>query len=99
MTELEDMTKHVETCQNLTMQQRRLSLFNTLDSIIAFSEEKRKFKTNSDKSKLSWARVSISAIAVYGNLIKDEKLEEIGDVKEEFEDVKTTWKTFLENHK
>ena len=55
----------------------RRGLFGVLNRIIVFSDGKRVLSGNSDHSKQAWSRIAISAIGVYGNLLKDVELEEI----------------------
>lgn len=62
---------------NLCLAERRNSLFAYLGHCIRLSHEKLSSKGNSDSAKLSWGRLMVSAISVYGSLIKDAELEDI----------------------
>ncbi len=63
----------------LTVKQKkpRDRLFQVLNDILTFAEQKRKIPNNSDKIKQAWSRIAISAISTYGQLLKDSELEEI----------------------
>jgi hypothetical protein len=64
----------------------RKRLFGYLDDIIALSHGKATTERgNKDQSKQGWARVLISAIATYGDLLKDVELD---DLKQEIEEIK-----------
>ncbi len=69
--------------------ERRKRLFQVLDSIISFAEEKRVLKGNSDKAKQAWSRIAISAIDSYGNLLKTDELQNIEARLEALEHGKT----------
>jgi hypothetical protein len=64
---------------NLNASERRKSLFDNLDHCISLSREKMCSRGNSDRAKQSWGRLLVSAISVYGGLIKDYELLEIED--------------------
>lgn len=55
----------------------RPRLFGVLIGIIGFAEEKRKVKGNSDRSKLAWSRICISAISAAGDLLRDVDLDDL----------------------
>ena len=57
--------------------ERRNSLFAYLGHCIRLSHEKLSSRGNSDAAKQSWGRLMVSAISVYGDLIKDAELEGI----------------------
>ena len=72
---------HAETEQkplsSVSPTDQRKRLFQVLDGIISFSEEKRLLKGNSDRAKQSWTRIAVAAITSYGGLLKDSELEDI----------------------
>jgi hypothetical protein len=53
----------------------RNTLFQVLDGVLSLSHKKIHSDGNSDKAKQGWARVLVSAVSTYGNLLKDEELE------------------------
>lgn len=57
----------------------RKKLFQDLDVVLATAKEKfnKQKALNSDRQK--WARIIISAVAVYGDLLRDFELENIGE--------------------
>ncbi len=51
-------------------------MFRVLDGVLSLAH--RKIHTprgGSDRAKLGWARVLVSAVSAYGGLLKDEELE------------------------
>ena len=60
---------------NRSAKDRRNTLFRVLDGVLGLSHKKIHNGGNSDKLKQGWARVLISAVSTYGNLLKDEELE------------------------
>jgi hypothetical protein len=71
--------KEVETpmkpSSNRSAKDRRNTLFRVLDGVLSLSHKKIHGAGNSDKSKQGWARVLVSAVSTYDNLLKDEELE------------------------
>jgi len=55
----------------------RTILFSMLDNVLSLSDQKIHAKGNSDSQKRSWARVLVSAVGVYGALLKDSDLESL----------------------
>jgi hypothetical protein len=60
---------------NRSTKERRNTLFRVLDGVLSLSHRKIHAEGNSDRSKQGWARVLVSAVSVYGPLLKDEELE------------------------
>src|SRR4030065_1121921 len=60
---------------NRSAKERRNTLFRVLDGVLSLSHRKIHAEGNSDKVKQGWARVLVSAVSTYGNLLKDEELE------------------------
>ncbi len=60
---------------NRSTKERRNTLFRVLDGVLSLSHKKIHNGGNSDRVKQGWARVLVSAVATYGNLLKDEELE------------------------
>ncbi len=60
---------------NRSAKDRRNTLFRVLDGVLSLSHKKIHGAGNSDKAKQGWARVMVSAVSTYGNLLKDEELE------------------------
>jgi hypothetical protein len=61
---------------NRSAKERRNTLFRVLDGVLSLAH--RKIHTprgSSDRAKLGWARVLVSAVSTYGSLLKDEELE------------------------
>ena len=56
---------------------RRNALFGYLGHCIRLSHEKLNSKNSLDRTKLAWGRLMVSAIAVYGALLKDVELEDL----------------------
>jgi len=70
----------VKTAEKATVKcdvkERRNTLFRVLDGVLSLAH--RKIHTprgSSDRAKLGWARVLVSAVSTYGSLLKDEELE------------------------
>src|SRR5665648_500041 len=61
----------------LTAKQKkpRDRLFQVLNDILTFAEQKRKTVNLADKTKQSWSRISIAAISTYGGLLHDYELD------------------------
>jgi hypothetical protein len=56
--------------------ERRNTLFRVLDGVLSIAHKKiHTPRGNSDRTKLGWARVLVSAVSTYGSLLKDEELE------------------------
>ncbi|MDR2203733.1 MAG: hypothetical protein LBE76_05495 [Nitrososphaerota archaeon] len=72
---------------NQKQNNHRARLFNELDNVIAVSSKKLTLNGNSDRAKLGYGRLLISAISVYGSLLKDVELEQL---KSEVETLKET---------
>jgi len=65
--------KATEKCD---VKERRNTLFRVLDGVLSLAH--RKIHTprgSSDRAKLGWARVLVSAVSTYSGLLKDEELE------------------------
>jgi hypothetical protein len=60
---------------NRSAKERRNTLFRVLDGVLSLSHKKIHNGGNSDRVKQGWARVLVSAVSTYGNLLKDEELE------------------------
>jgi hypothetical protein len=60
---------------NRSAKERRNTLFRVLDGVLSLAHKKIHIAGNSDRAKQGWARVLVSAVATYGNLLKDEELE------------------------
>jgi hypothetical protein len=60
---------------NRSAKERRNTLFRVLDGVLSLSHRKIHNGGNSDRAKQGWARVLVSAVSTYGNLLKDEELE------------------------
>jgi len=60
---------------NRSAKERRNTLFRVLDSVLSTAHKKIHAGGNSDRAKQGWARVLVSAVSTYGNLLKDEELE------------------------
>jgi hypothetical protein len=60
---------------NRSAKERRNTLFRVLDGVLSTSHKKIHNGGNSDRAKLGWARVLVSAVSTYGGLLKDEELE------------------------
>jgi hypothetical protein len=75
------------TCAD-SAKKHRTRLFQVLNNIISFSEEKRVLKGNSDKAKQAWSRIAVSAISAYGALLHDCELEQLEERIEILEGVK-----------
>ena len=60
---------------NRSAKDRRNTLFRVLDGVLSLSHKKIHGARNSDKAKQGWARVLVSAVSTYSNLLKDEELE------------------------
>ena len=80
---MESSDKVTEKCST---DSRRDNLFSKLDDVITLSHRKvTAERGNSDSAKQAWSRVLISAIATYGNILKDSELD---DLKAEIELIK-----------
>ncbi len=80
---MESDGKVMEKCST---DNRREGLFSKLDDVIELSHKKvTTERGNSDPLKQAWSRVLISAIATYGNILKDSELD---DLKLEIEQIK-----------
>jgi hypothetical protein len=68
------LPEKTETSSNQAVKTRK-KLFSTLDEVLKTSKEKfdKQKASNSDRQK--WARIIISAVAAYGDLLKDVELE------------------------
>jgi hypothetical protein len=68
-----------ETVKKLSLKrsakERRNTLFRVLDGVLSLAHKKIHIAGNSDRAKLGWARVLVSAVSAYGALLKDEELE------------------------
>jgi hypothetical protein len=77
MRRFRDMAKTTgKVMSKCNAKERRNTLFSVLDGVLSLAH--RKIHTprgNSDRSKLGWARVLVSAVSTYGGLLKDEELE------------------------
>ncbi len=60
---------------NRSTKERRNTLFRVLDGVLSLSHKKIHGAGNSDRAKQGWARVLVSAVSAYGDLLKDEELE------------------------
>jgi hypothetical protein len=60
---------------NRSAKERRNTLFRVLDGVLSTAHKKIHAGGNSDRAKQGWARVLVSAVSTYGNLLKDEELE------------------------
>ena len=60
---------------NRSAKERRNTLFRVLDGVLSTAHKKIHNGGNSDRAKQGWARVIVSAVSTYGNLLKDEELE------------------------
>ena len=60
---------------NRPTKERRNTLFRVLDGVLSLSHKKIHNGGNSDRAKLGWARVLVSAVSTYSGLLKDEDLE------------------------
>jgi len=60
---------------NRSAKERRNTLFRVLDGVLSLAHKKIHGSGNSDRAKLGWARVLVSAVSTYGGLLKDEELE------------------------
>ncbi len=60
---------------NRSAKDRRNTLFRVLDGVLSLSHTKIHNGGNSDRAKQGWARVLVSAVSAYGDLLKDEELE------------------------
>jgi hypothetical protein len=60
---------------NRSAKERRNTLFRVLDGVLGMAHKKIHAGGNSDAAKRGWARVLVSAVSTYGNLLKDEELE------------------------
>jgi len=60
-----------------SQKEARKDLFRYLESIIGLSHKKIDTQRVKDSAKRGWARVMISAIGTYGNLLKDQELEDL----------------------
>ena len=76
MSDMESETSQ-KPSSNPDPAERRNSLFAYLGHCIRLSHEKLSSRGNSDSAKQSWGRLMVSAISVYGNLIKDAELEDV----------------------
>jgi hypothetical protein len=64
--------------ENSRETEQRTNLFSKLNDVITLSHKKvTAERGNSDTAKQAWSRVLISAIATYGNLLKDVELDEL----------------------
>jgi hypothetical protein len=83
MVNMESNDKVMEKCST---DNRRETLFSKLDDVIDLSHKKvTAERGNADSAKQAWSRVLISAIATYGNILKDSELD---DLKAEIEAIK-----------
>lgn len=64
-----------KTSSNLSAKDHKNTLFRVLDGVLSLSHKKIYVAGNSDKAKQGWARVLVSTVSTYGNLLKDEELE------------------------
>jgi hypothetical protein len=76
--------------EKFSVDKPRENLFGKLSDVIELSHKKTMAERgNSDSQKQAWSRVLISAIATYGNLLKDVELDmlkrEIDEIKEVLE--------------
>jgi hypothetical protein len=71
--------------ENQKQKKRRTKLFGYLDAVIRVSDEKINSKGNADRQKQGWARVLVSAVSAYGQILKDVELEEIMERLEKLE--------------
>jgi hypothetical protein len=71
--------------ENQKQTKRRTKLFGYLDAVIRVSDEKINSKGNADRQKQGWARVLVSAVSAYGQILKDVELEEIMERLEKLE--------------
>jgi len=60
-----------------TPKKTRKGLFLFLEFILGVSHKKMKTLRVKDRSKQGWARIMVSAISAYGNLLKDQELESL----------------------
>ncbi len=74
MDEREQETTKKPT-SNRSPKERRNTLFRVLDGVLSLSHRKIHAEGNSDRAKQGWARVLVSAVSTYGDLLKDEELE------------------------
>ena len=72
---MESTDKVMEKCST---DSRRETLFGYLDDVIGLSHKKVTAKRgNSDGQKQGWARILITGISAYGDLLKDTELDEL----------------------
>ena len=72
---MESTDKVTEKCST---DSRRGTLFSKLNDVITLSHRKvTAERGNSDSAKQAWSRVLISAIATYGNILKDHEIDEL----------------------
>jgi hypothetical protein len=71
--------------ENQNQKERRTSLFDYLTDIIEVSHKKATARGRGDGSMQGWARIMVSAINSYGNLLKDSSLEDLEDRIERLE--------------
>jgi Iap family predicted aminopeptidase len=69
------MVKTVKETTKRDAKKQRETLFRCLDAALAISHKKIYALRGSDSAKRGWARVLVSAVSTYGNLLKDEELE------------------------
>jgi hypothetical protein len=72
---LDEKDKETVKKPNRSAKERRNTLFRVLDGVLSISHQKIHSEGNSDKAKQGWARVLVSAVLAYGNLLQDEELE------------------------
>jgi len=74
------MSQTIESCEaSFNPKEQRKALFSYLTRIVRLSHEKLNVRTSTDRVKQGWARVMISAIATYGDLLDGVQFDELED--------------------
>ena len=84
---------HVVDAENLFEKNDNSRLKTILDTVLRVSEKKFSYNKKSDSSRIKWGRLIIQSVKVYGELVRNEELEELSKEVEELKaEVRSKWR-------
>jgi len=82
----------VVDAENLLEKNDNSKLKSILDTVLSVSEKKFCYEKKSDSSRIKWGRLIIQSVKVYGELVRNEELEELSKEVEELKaEVRSKW--------
>jgi hypothetical protein len=77
LEEVERKETNVNLAVNLNRKEQQSTLYGFLDEVLKVSQTKFRMEKAGNSDRQRWARIIISAVQAYGNLLEIAKLEEI----------------------